>query len=186
MIGSTVNSPVLFITLLMMSFRVFSQGSDMVVLKKGPEKTIKTYLTGSQIQFITKARVVVEGRINKILNDSLYINTFHQGKVYNQWGTSFWDTISVGLSKYHIKEIAEIIKPREGFSFIKNGVLFMVGGIGYAFLHSVNAAILKEPISLSTLAITGGVALTGYLLNRIHKNTIRLGNRYYLQYISVK
>lgn len=183
---SIKKSPVLLIVLFMMSVGLYSQGSDMIVLKKGTESTIKTYLAGSQIHFISKSRSVVQGRIKKIENDSLYINIYDEGQVYNRWGTTFWDTISVGLSKFHIDEIAEIVKPRAGFGFIKNGFLFMVGGIGYAILHSVNAAYLKEPISSSTLAISGGVALSGYILNRIHKNTIRLGNRYYLQYIPLK
>ena len=62
----------------------------------------------------------------------------------------------------------------------------MIGGTGYAILHTVNSAYLKQPIEAQTLAISGGVALVGYVLNRLHKNTIKLGNRYYLQYIPLK
>lgn len=177
---------IVLITLLITSFEVFSQGSDMIVLKKGAETTIKTYLAGSQIHFVTSSRFVVKGRITKIEKDSLYINIYDEGPVYNRWGTTLWDTLSVSLARYHINEISEIVKPREGLAFIKNGFLFMLGGISYAILHSVNAAYLKQPIIPSTLAISGSVALTGYVLNRIHKNTIRLGNRYYLQYIPLK
>lgn len=177
---------IVLITLLTTAFDVFSQGSDMIVLKKGAEKTIKTYLAGSQIHFVTSSRIMVQGRIKKIENDSVYINIYDHGPVYNRWGTTFWDTLSVGLSRYHINEISEIVKPREGLAFIKNGFLFMLGGISYAILHSVNAAYLKQPIIPSTMVISGSVALTGYVLNRIHKNTVRLGNRYYLQYIPLK
>lgn len=177
---------IVFITLLFISVQLFSQGSDMIVLKKGPEKTLKTFMAGSQIHFISSSNIRVQGRIKKIENDSLFINTYDEGSVYSRWGTTFWDTLSVSLAKYHINEISEIVKPREGLAFIKNGFLFMLGGISYAILHSVNAAYLKEPIVPSTMAISGTVALTGYVLNRIHKNTIRLRNRYYLQYIPLK
>ncbi len=174
------------IALLMTTTGVFSQGSDMIVLKKGAEKTIKTYLAGSQIHFISNSGIAIKGRIKKIQNDSIYINTYDEGQVYNRWGTTFWDTISVSLLKYHINEISEIFKPRKGLGFIKNGLLFMIGGTSYAMLHTVNSIYLKQPIEPATLVISGTVALSGYVLNRLHKNTLRLGNRYYLQYIPLK
>lgn len=171
--------------LLYQSDVLFAQGSDMIVLKKGPEKTLKTYLSGSQIHFVTIAGTEVQGRIRKIEKDSLFINIYDERAAYTIWGTSFWDTVSVGLSKYHIKEVREIFKPRASFSFIKNGLIFMMGGTSYAILHSVNAVYLKQPIIPSTMLISGGIALTGLVLNKVHKNTIRLGNKYYLQYIPV-
>jgi len=168
-----------------MCSQLLAQGSDMVVLKKGPEKTLKTYLSGSPIHFVTIAGTEVQGMIRKIQKDSLYINIYDERRAYTIWGTSFWDTVSVGLSRYHIKEVREIFKPREKFSFIKNGLIFMMGGSSYAILHSVNALYLKEPIIPSTMAISGAVALTGFVLGRIHKRTVTLGNKYYLQYIPV-
>jgi len=165
--------------------QLLAQGSDMVVLKKGPERTLKTYLSGSQIHFVTIAGTEVQGMIRKIQKDSLYINIYDERAAYTIWGTSFWDTVSVGLSRYHIKEVREIFKPREKFSFIKNGLIFMMGGSAYAILHSVNALYLKQPIIPSTMAISGAVALTGFALGRIHKKTLTLGNKYYLQYIPV-
>jgi hypothetical protein len=164
---------------------LLAQGSDMIVLKKGPERTLKTYLSGSQIHFVTIAGTEVQGMIRKIQKDSLYINIYDERPAYNIWGTSFWDTVSVALSRYHIKEVREIFKPREQFSFIKNGLIFMMGGTSYAILHSVNALYLKQPIIPSTMLISGGVALTGLVLNKVHKRTVRLGNKYYLQYIPV-
>ena len=176
----------IFLFLLFFPFgQLLAQGSDMVVLKKGPERTLKTYLSGSQIHFVTIAGTEVQGMIRKIQKDSLYINIYDERAAYTIWGTSFWDTVSVGLSRYHIKEVREIFKPREKFSFIKNGLIFMMGGSAYAILHSVNALYLKQPIIPSTMAISGAVALTGFALGRIHKKTITLGNKYYLQYIPV-
>jgi hypothetical protein len=165
--------------------QLLAQGSDMVVLKKGPERTLKTYLSGSQIHFVTIAGTEVKGMIRKIQKDSLYINIYDERAAYTIWGTSFWDTVSVGLSRYHIKEVREIFKPSEKFSFIKNGLIFMMGGSAYAILHSVNALYLKQPIIPSTMAISGAVALTGFALSRIHKKTVTLGNKYYLKYIPV-
>ena len=167
-----------FLTMALMvsSFSIgFAQGSDMVVLKKGANKTLKTYIAGSQIHFISIAGNEVEGNIKKIERDSIFM-----------WGTSFWDTVSVSLSRYHISEIREIIKPKSGFGFIKNGYLFMIAGISYAILHVVNAPILNQPIIPGQLAVAGGITATGIVLNRVHKNTVRLGKNHYLQYIPLK
>lgn len=163
-----------------------AQGSDMVVLKKGADKTLKTYIAGSQIHFISIAGNEVEGNIKKIERDSLFIHTYDSRAAYTMWGTSFWDTISVSLSRYHISEIREIIKPKSGFGFIKNGYLFMIAGISYAILHVVNAPILDQPIIPGQLAVAGGITASGVVLNRIHKNTVRLGKKHYLQYIPLK
>jgi hypothetical protein len=177
----------LFVTMsLLNSLSSFGQGSDMVVLKKGADKTLKTYIAGSQIHFISIAGNEVEGNIKKIERDSIFIHTYDSRAAYTMWGTSFWDTVSVSLSRYHISEIREIIKPRSGFGFIKNGYLFMLAGISYAILHVVNAPILDQPIIPGQLAVAGGITATGVVLNRIHKNTVRLGKKHYLQYIPLK
>jgi hypothetical protein len=168
------------------SLPCMAQGSDMVVLKKGADKTLKTYLAGSQIHFISIAGNEVEGNIKKIERDSIFIHTYDSRAAYTMWGTSFWDTVSVSLSRYHISEIREIIKPRSGFGFIKNGYLFMIAGISYAILHVVNAPILDQPIIPGQLAAAGGITATGVVLNRIHKNTVKLGKQHYLQYIPLK
>jgi hypothetical protein len=176
----------LIILTLVMSASCLAQGSDMVVLKKGADKTLKIYIAGSQIHFISIAGNEVEGNIKKIERDSIFIHTYDSRAAYTMWGTSFWDTVSVSLSRYHISEIREIIKPRSGFGFIKNGYLFMIAGISYAILHVVNAPILDQPIIPGQLVVAGGITATGVVLNRIHKNTIKLGKNHYLQYIPLK
>jgi hypothetical protein len=77
-------------------------------------------------------------------------------------------------------------KPKKGFGFIKNGYLFMIAGISYAILHVVNAPILDQPIIPGQLAVAGGITASGIVLNRIHKNTVKLGKKHYLQYIPLK
>ena len=163
-----------------------AQKSDIIVLKKGNNRTLKTYFSGTQIHFISIAGTDVQGMIRKIEKDSLYINIYDARPQYTMWGTSFWDTVSVSLSRYHYKEIREIMKPEQHFGFIRNGFIFIMGGFSYAFLHSVNAWYLKEKIDLQTLAYSGGSVLTGLLLKKLHRNTITINKRHYLQYIPLK
>lgn len=183
---TTIPFLALMMLMLIESSLVFAQGSDMVVLKKGANKTLKTYIAGTQIHFINIAGNEIEGSIKKIERDSIFVQIYDSRAAYTMWGTSFWDTVSVSLSRYHISEIREIIKPRSGFGFIKNGYLFMIAGISYAILHVVNGPILGQPIIPKHLALAGGITASGVVLNRIHKNTVRLGKNYYLQYIPIK
>lgn len=176
----------LYVCLTSLFSNLQAQGSDMIVLKKGKNKTLKTWLAYSQVHFITIAGNEVSGTIKKIDKDSLFINTYDERKQYTPWGTSFWDTIAVGLSRYHYKEIREIIKPQRGFGFIRNGMLFVIGGTAYALLHSVNGLYLKQPIDPLTMGISGGAVGSGLILRKIHRRTVTLGRKYYLQYIPVK
>jgi hypothetical protein len=163
-----------------------AQGSDMIVLKKGKNKTLKTWLAYSQVHFITIAGNEVRGTVKKIEKDSLFIQIYDERKNYTPWGTSFWDTIAIGLSRYHYKEIREVIKPQRGFGFIRNGFLFIMGGTAYALLHSINGLYLKQPLDPVTMGISGGAVASGLILQKIHRRTVTLGKRYHLQYIPVK
>ena len=181
------NIHIIFFAMLMLILSgVYSQESDIIVLKKRNMITKKTFFAGSQIHFIDIAGSEVNGVIKKIANDSLYVNIFDSRMQYTIWGTSFLDTIAVFTSKYHYKEIREIIKPAKGFGFVKNGLIFIIGGIGYSFLHTFNAIYLKEKLDGNTMAISGAAVLTGLLLKKTHHNSIRLGKQYYLQYIPLK
>ena len=177
---------ILFTILVLILTDGYSQGSDIVVLKKRNAITKKTFFAGSQIQFMDISGSEVNGVIKKIANDSIYINLFDTRRQYTIWGTSFLDTIAVFTSRYHYKEIREIIKPARGFGFVKNGLIFIISGVGYAFLHTFNAIYLKEKIDGKTMALSGAAVLTGIVLKKTHHNSIRLGKQYYLQYIPLK
>jgi hypothetical protein len=165
---------------------LYAQSSDIITLKKRNGVTKKTYFAGSQIEFIDLSGSFVKGSIKKIERDSLFINLYDTRKQYTIWGTSFWDTISVFTVQYHYKDIRELIKPEKGFNFIRNGLLFTIVGTGYAFLHIFNAVYLKEKLDAKTLGISGAAVLSGLLLKKLDRSTIRMGKQYYLQYIPTK
>ena len=115
-----MNKKIAFVGLMMLMLvagsTVFAQGSDMVVLKKGENKTLKTYIAGSQIHFINIAGNEVEGNIKKIERDSIFIHTYDSRAAYTMWGTRFWDTVSVSLSRYHISAQNRACQNGEVFS----------------------------------------------------------------------
>ncbi len=179
------------ITCLLLLFNVctialHAQGSDMVLLKKKNNKTIQKYLAETPVNLITKNGERINGMIKKIDRDSLFINTYVERSAYTMWGTRFWDTLSIALIKVHCNEIAEIVKPRAGLGIIRNGYLFLAGGLSYATLHLGNAVISNEPLDGTLLAKAGAVALAGIILRKTYRSTVKIGERYKLHYIPLK
>lgn len=164
----------------------FAQQSDMIVLRRGPSKTLKTYFPGSQIHFISTGGQHTKGTIKKIERDSIFLHVIQERQNITIWGTRFWDTASIATIPFHYRDIREIYKPDKGVGIIKNGFLFMMGGAAYALLHTINAAYLKVPIEPLTLGASGAVALTGFGLNRLYRTTVSIGKRHQLQYIPMK
>ena len=163
-----------------------SAQSDMVLLKKKNNRTLTTYLSERPIHLITLNGEKIKGVIKKIDKDSLFINTYDERAGYTMWGTRFWDTVSIALVKVHVNEVHEIVKPRAGLGIIRNGYLFIMGGLSYAVLHLVNAAYLKQPVDGSTMAKAGGLIVGGWLLRKTYRSTVKIGHRYHLQYVPLK
>lgn len=168
------------------SSMAFAQGSDMILLKKKNNRTVKKYLAETQIHLITKNGERIKGMIKKIDRDSIFINIYDERPAYTMWGTKFWDTVSIALMKVHHNEVAQIVKPRAGLGIIRNGYLFMASGLSYAILHLSNAAISKYPVEGGALAKAGGLILGGLVLRKTNRNTVTIGERFKLQYIPLK
>ena len=164
----------------------YTQGSDLLLLKKGKGKTLQTFFAGSSIHFIDISNREESGVIKKIENDTLFIKYYDIRQRYTMWGTTVMDTVTAALDKYHYNEIKAIYKPGKSFEFIRNGTLFMLGGAAYAILHLANAAIQKQPVDGKTMAIAGSVAATGFMMRLLRKYTYPIGTKYQLSYIGLK
>jgi hypothetical protein len=164
----------------------YSQGSDLLLLKKSRTKTIQTFFAGSYIHFTDINGRDESGVIKKIERDTLFIIHHDVRRSYNIWGTSVADTIAAFLNRYHYNEIRALYKPPKSFEFIRNGTLFMIGGTGYAVLHLVNSAIQSEKVDGKTLAIAGGVAAAGFIMYKMRKYKYTIGKKYQLNYIGMK
>lgn len=101
------------------------------------------------------------------------------------WGTRTPDTIARYDLRFHYKEIAAIPKPGKSFEFVRNGTLFMIGGGGYAFLHTFNGLIQKKEIKPITVAISGGIALLGFGMKKLRKYYYPIGRKYTIEYIKM-
>lgn len=157
---------------------------DMVVLRNRQNRTIKSYFSGIPITFGDKTGQVVQGVIKRVYNDSIYIQQYDIRRAATMWGTQVQDTVGTYFIKFHPNEIVWIAKPKRMLESIRNGSAFMIGGAGYAVLHVLNAAYLGQPVLWPNMAVAGGVAATGYLMNKLRSNRYMIGKKYKLIYIN--
>ena len=161
-----------------------AQGWDMVLLKRHG-RTVDTYMPGKKVMFTMNDGRFAAGSIRKIEKDSIFLQEYDVRKAYNAWGTSSLDTISAFLNAYACKEIKAIQRPDQGFEFIRDGSLFIIGGAVYMGLHVINSAIQKAPIDPKAMAISGGFILGGWVMHRLRTHEFRIGGKYRLEYLPV-
>jgi hypothetical protein len=163
-----------------------AQQSDILLLKKKNGRTVKSFFGGSFIYFIDQSGREMSGVIKKIERDTLFIQYFDVRRAYTRWGTTVADTITAYLFRYHYNEIRAIPKSLSAFEFVRDGTIFMIGGVGYAALHLINSAIQEEEVVGKTVAIAGGVAVAGFIMKKLRKKKYVMGKKYSLQYVNMQ
>lgn len=163
----------------------FAQASDIILVKRGSRKTVARLVPGRPISIVDKSGRGLEGNVDRIDKDTLFIRQYDIRRRPTQWGTSVADTLATWTLSCHYRDIAALEKSSETFPLIRNGTIPLVAGTGYAMLHLVNAGLRKEPVDGRTMAIAGGTALAGLLLKKTHRSNIRLDGRYRLEYIDL-
>jgi hypothetical protein len=165
--------------------RATAQGSDIILVKKGANKTVARLVPGRPVSLSEKSGASIDGNVDRIDRDTLYVRQYDIRRRPTQWGTSVADTVSTWTVAVHYRDIVTLQKASESFALFRNGMIPLVAGTGYSLLHLVNAGLQKEPVDGRTMAIAGGVALTGLVLNKTHRSYIRLDGRYRLEYIDL-
>lgn len=163
----------------------FAQPGDFISFRK-KNRTIKNFYQGSFLEFIHKNGSYVSGTVQRVRHDTIFMIQHDIRMMPNRWGTQSPDTLGSYSLQFHYREIAAFPKPAAGFEFIRNGTLFMIGGTGYAFLHSVNGIIQKDKIEPRSMAIAGGVALLGWGMKKMRRYYYPIGKKYKVEYISLR
>ncbi len=168
---------------------LFSQ-EDVVLFKKG-NKTIDKFWKGTFIAFQLENKTWEKGEVMKIKNDSFYIRP--RVIKYSPFGT---DTLYYPIKGFAVSAVYAMPKrgvlidyvngqfqiSRTGghqhFYWIKSGLLFKIGGAGYAILSIVNG-------------IPGGIAIgaalfaAGMAMKKTYKLTIRVKKKYRMEVLSI-
>lgn len=163
---------------------VSAQQSDFLSLRR-KGRTMKTFVPGSPIEFITRSGNYITGTVKRIINDSIYITQYDVRMRATYWGTGVKDTITKYDLRFNYKDISAIPRPPKSFEFIRNGLLPMIGGLGYGGLHTINSWIQKDAPQSQTLYLCAGVAATGFLMKKLRKYYLPIGKKYTLEYVSL-
>jgi len=169
-----------------------AQKSDFIVIRNKQSRTLRSYFPGSFINADTYAGFTLNGYIRKIAHDSLYVEQENVYQVATQFGTPALDTIRYLIPIYY-KEIRkfnyEIGSRQSGGSSLLLPKILLYGGAGYIVLELVNTAYRKESLDegnkLTSLAIAGGVALTGFIWQEAIKSKQRKGKKVTVEYIKM-
>lgn len=176
--------------LLLTSIASWAQMSDFISLKRANNRHITSFFKGSRIEFQHVNGVQINGTVEDVRNDSLFVRQWQIVSYITQLGTSKVDTLGSMIYGLHYKEIFQIHhNKKESWGFVKNGSIFMIGGVGYGVLNVINGLYRKESLgdkeNLQSLAIAGAVAGGGFLLNRLHKYRERKGKNYKILYVKM-
>jgi hypothetical protein len=170
-----------------------AQKSDFIVIRNKQSRTVRSYFPGSFINADTYAGFTLNGIIRKIQNDSIYVEQQNVYQVATQFGTPALDTVRYLIPIFY-KEIRkfnyEIDGSRQsGGSSLLIPKILLYGGAGYIVLELVNTAYrgesLNEGNKLTSLAIAGGVALTGLIWQETIKSRQRNGRKTTVEYIKM-
>jgi hypothetical protein len=163
------------------SLVAFSQ-NDLLVLKQR-NHVVQTWVTGSYIDFQFSSKQWIQGRIKKILHDSLVID-----QMILKFSFSGIDSTHFGLFKLHVKEICGLPKKTYGGGFISNGRLFQLGGAAYILVNIFNSINHQGQVfsqkNLTGIGIAAGVFIIGKLLASTYKSFIVIGKKYTLETIT--
>ena len=150
----------------------FSQSSDILNVAKKNGKYLKSFFEGSSISFRTINGKYVNGLIDKIKKDSLFVTTYVMGRFMTAYGFTVIDTAKVFTNGFSCKEVSHIKLDKRKLTLVKPlGALSIAGGAGYIVLNLINKTNSKEKINTKENRKSLGIALSavgfGLFLNKI-------------------
>ncbi len=178
---------IFFFLLILFSHTADAQSADFLLLKKH-NKTIKSYYAGVNIELITKSGIYKNATINKIQNDSIFLQEFLISKSMTSMGFYVIDTLGSFHYAYHYKDILSIIKKsKDNFDWSASGATLLGGGILLTAASGVVYLADKEKFSPQLLIAGSGLSVIGFFLSKIKPKNVIIGKRNYrLQYVKMK
>lgn len=155
-------------------------GNTLVLKEKG--RTIQSWIEKDCITFRFSNTQWIEGKIKKILKDSLLINMYRAQQSPTAFGGFRVDTTWLGFLKISINEISGLPQSRYKSGMFSNGILFRLASSAYMFLNITNSLIKGYPVfdaaNTTRLLIAAGFYGIGTLQKQKHKDYLPIGKRY--------
>ena len=184
-------------------FSFFNNHSQQAILLfKKKNKTLESFWVGSTIAFQLNDKQWQKGEITRIQHDSFFIRpVLVQYNLLNT-DTFYYNIAGFSLSDIHtMPKRGVLIDYKDGefqisssgghqhWYWIKSGWIFRVAGAGYAGLIVANSLIdsdLSVSDSKAQLGIAAAVFLTGVLLKKTYKLTLRTGKKYHMETVQLR
>jgi hypothetical protein len=172
-------------SLLFITITAAAQSSDFIILKKN-NKTVQTFYSGSDIAFTSSSGAYVQGRINSIQHDTIYVQEFVVRQLPTTFGTYINDTAGSYHYKFHYQEIGSLgSPPKKGFDMQSSGAALLGGGILLTLGSGVVYLADRKKFSAPLLIAAVGLGTAGFFLSRGKKEGIPIGKKYRLVYMDM-
>lgn len=166
-----------------------SQTSDFIVLRKNG-KIVTTYMTGKKISLITYSGVT-GGTIDRIANDSIYLNQYDIRFVPGYGNVSKLDTVATYHTQVALRDVTGLTNSPDkkfnwsgsGGALLGGGTLITLFGLGTWVFSRPNSEYYASPYLVGSAAV---LAAAGYLMIRAGAKGILLGKKFTLEYVKVK
>ena len=177
--------------LVCLCFMATSQVSDFISVRKKSGRTIRSFFPGSPIVAETFYGSYLDGWVEDIRNDSVFIKIYDVRYYGTPYGGTIIDTIRNYVVPIYHKEIKSIkVYQRRKSAPAKIAKLLVIGGAGYFLLNLANGAYLNESITekknIRSLGISLGSLGAGLLLNRFFKPNNFSEKKHRIIYIKMK
>ncbi len=161
-------SRLLIIFLLCCCADIKGQSLDFIAVKKRNGITIKSFTAGAPIIFNTYHGKHIEGYIQRIKNDSVWVTGYNIQIIPTRLGVTMVDTASVYVTKTFYKDIKSIYinKKAKRIPMLLSKILLFGGG-GFIALNSANhllhgdGRLYTQKKNYQRLARAGVAAVTG-------------------------
>ena len=176
----------IFILIFFSAAAVHAQPSDFIILKK-KDKTIRSYYAGTQIEFVTTTGAYRNALINRIVNDSIFLQEFLVQQIPSTLGFYITDTLGSYRYAYRCNEIGSIgPKQNKGFNVRGSGAALLGGGVVLTLASGVVWLADREKFSPALLGASVGLGAIGYIMTRSGAKGIVIGKKgYRIEYIKV-
>ena len=176
----------LFIFLsIIISGNAFTQPSDFIILKKNG-KTVRSYYSGTNAEFITNTGAYRNALVNVIKNDTIYVQEFLIRQLPTTFGTYIVDTAGSFRYAYHYNQIVSFGPKKRGFNLRGSGSSLMGGGV--LLMAASGVVYLADRDKFSPELLGGAAVLTGlgYLLNKSGSKGMVVGKKgYSIEYMDM-
>jgi hypothetical protein len=156
-----------------------AQPATALLLKKNT-KTIQRFYPGRPITFTTTEGMPVNGMLDSLVRDSLYLTYSQVVRVPNRFGGQSIDTAGRYQLAFSVANVGSFPRRRSG---LLPGAL-VLGGLGYTAVNVVNTLREGDALfgkdNLGNLLGGLGAAGAGLLIGALRENSYRIGKKYQL------